>query len=308
MKVAYKLNDGRYLWIGFPINNTIEDVFDLDTTYNAPFDFAGCYAAMPTHLGFRIENLHVFKTVKTATNGFKYFEVAKESCHKQSEKIYKIFLKDYIRHPISNIETRLSTDVFMTSLLYNGFNKITFKLKQNAINYLELPEQYNTETVYKFDENPGVSFIDSRKLIIVPKDKHILLQYNQLDVASIRECYDNGWIDFDMESMNDLDHTATYFLYNQYDYLQNFKLQDWIVGVAVKHKNTIITASKPRRHDYCLHRMDFNRDKKFDVQGFITHNGHFVDRHDGKVLATKMGQIIRHCGNEEHQLYSDNLW
>lgn len=46
----------------------------------------------------------------------------------------------------------------------------------------------------------------------------------------------------------------------------------------------------------------------FFEQGFIDQHGVFMDRFEAKVVADNAYQVIRHCGGDQSQLYSENLY
>lgn len=43
-------------------------------------------------------------------------------------------------------------------------------------------------------------------------------------------------------------------------------------------------------------------------QGFIDQHGDFLSRDEALIIAKRENQIVRRCGGDEHQLYSENLY
>lgn len=68
-----------------------------------------------------------------------------------------------------------------------------------------------------------------------------------------------------------------------------------IIYTGFRH-NDILNYAKP---------FGFLRDAE---SGFITDKGIFVNRKEALIIAKENNQIIRRCGGDETELYSENLW
>lgn len=81
-----------------------------------------------------------------------------------------------------------------------------------------------------------------------------------------------------------------------------------IIAAAIKNGDKIYTLPPPNRHHHIIEIMPFPRDIGKDVCGFLTSTGNYVDRKEALSIAKASKQIIKSCGGDEHQLYSENLW
>lgn len=68
----------------------------------------------------------------------------------------------------------------------------------------------------------------------------------------------------------------------------------------------------PRHYDAVMHAQLKLIDEPYSsanvVQGFVDQFGMFMDRREARKVATEAGQIIRQCGRDEEELYSENLY
>lgn len=86
-------------------------------------------------------------------------------------------------------------------------------------------------------------------------------------------------------------------------------MSETIVACAIKHRELVYTLPKPARHHNILHEiMPYPRNFEYDIQGFITDTGRFVDRYEAWDIAVANDQIYRRCGGDNGRLFSENLW
>lgn len=83
-----------------------------------------------------------------------------------------------------------------------------------------------------------------------------------------------------------------------------------IIGVAIKHGDTVICLPKPNRHHHVIKYMVFdlwiNGPVGHEGQGFYDAKGKYYDREEARKYAIEIGQ----CTNPEHptELFSEDLW
>lgn len=81
-----------------------------------------------------------------------------------------------------------------------------------------------------------------------------------------------------------------------------------IIAAAVRNAGKIYTLPPPNRHHHIIETMPYPRDIGLDECGFMTNNEMFVTRKEALEIARNAKQIVKRCGGDEHQLYSENLW
>jgi hypothetical protein len=81
-------------------------------------------------------------------------------------------------------------------------------------------------------------------------------------------------------------------------------------AIKIKYQNQFIIFTG-FRHYHCLelmHKLNINRDKKDDIQGFIVLNDDgnemFVDRFEGARIATELGYKLKY----PNCLFSEDIW
>lgn len=85
----------------------------------------------------------------------------------------------------------------------------------------------------------------------------------------------------------------------------------WIVAAAIKQGKMTCSVPKPGRHGDVIREMagagipiPIN-----GQQGFLTSDGHFVDRVRAHSIAHDADQIIRNSSGREHvELFSEDVW
>lgn len=83
-----------------------------------------------------------------------------------------------------------------------------------------------------------------------------------------------------------------------------------IVCAAMLHQDGSIICS-PRHYDPIARaqvKMSGKVWKGFETQGFVDQWGVFITREDALEIAKKAGQIIRRCGGDKRELFSENLY
>jgi len=99
------------------------------------------------------------------------------------------------------------------------------------------------------------------------------------------------------------------------DYLNDpFVGKRRIVCAAINYKNTIVLGI--RHHDSFMNeeikRLKFlfanEWDRTCEVQGFVDQWGNFMNREDARIVASATNQIIKRCGGDTNQLFSENLY
>ncbi len=69
----------------------------------------------------------------------------------------------------------------------------------------------------------------------------------------------------------------------------------------------VFSLRRPARHHDVMRSCPSSIDDDHE-QGFVTDRGRFVGREEALVLATAARQIVRRCGGDSFQLYSENVW
>lgn len=77
-----------------------------------------------------------------------------------------------------------------------------------------------------------------------------------------------------------------------------------IVSAAVLHCGVIATG---HHHGECMRKLPKDRIKAYDVQGFLTSRGDFVDRVEGFGIALAAGQLDEGGYSRFGYLYSEDL-
>ncbi len=86
-----------------------------------------------------------------------------------------------------------------------------------------------------------------------------------------------------------------------------------IVAAAIKSRRSdiIYYLDPPARHHDVIQIMPVvgsGPRRERGTQGFLTSSGRFVDRAEGLAIAIAANQIIRRCGGDDDELFSENLW
>jgi hypothetical protein len=81
-----------------------------------------------------------------------------------------------------------------------------------------------------------------------------------------------------------------------------------IIGPAIKKDNIIYSLKKPKRHHDVIKYIieEFKLDAKNGEQGFITHDGKFLNRRDAAEYVLKRKDITKLSWPP--LLYSEDLW
>lgn len=85
--------------------------------------------------------------------------------------------------------------------------------------------------------------------------------------------------------------------------------EGYIVAAAIRQGTMICSVPKPGRHHDVIREMARSGIPiPIDgEQGFLTSEGHFVDRKRAKYIATLAGQVLTKHGNP-NQLFSEDVW
>lgn len=93
------------------------------------------------------------------------------------------------------------------------------------------------------------------------------------------------------------------------------KLRVVSAAIKIKTPNGDITVSDvpPARHHNLLGVMNWLtlKYRSLEVggeQGFLLSDGRFVNRKQALTVARRAEQIIRRCGGDDRELFSENLW
>lgn len=84
-----------------------------------------------------------------------------------------------------------------------------------------------------------------------------------------------------------------------------------IIAVAIFQDGVIYSLAAPARHHHVIAHMVRDVDLPIPIkgkQGFVDDTGHFLSRAQALKVAKAAGQIIRRCGGDNHELFSENLW
>jgi hypothetical protein len=87
-----------------------------------------------------------------------------------------------------------------------------------------------------------------------------------------------------------------------------------VVCAAQRNRTTGAIVTGARHFDKTMHNtialIDPNHEQGWaqSQSGFIDQFGTFLTREEAWIVATLRGQIIRRCGNDERQLFSENLY
>lgn len=89
--------------------------------------------------------------------------------------------------------------------------------------------------------------------------------------------------------------------------------QERIVAAAIKSdaSGIVYHVEAPGRHHNVIAimpRVGEGPKRECGEQGFLTSSGRFVDRTEGLAIAKAANQIIRRCGGDSDELFSENLW
>lgn len=83
----------------------------------------------------------------------------------------------------------------------------------------------------------------------------------------------------------------------------------YIVAAAIKEGNMVCSVPKPGRHHDVIREMA-RSGVPIPIagqQGFLTSEGHFVNRYEARDIARMAGQILTKTGNPD-QLFSEDVW
>lgn len=83
----------------------------------------------------------------------------------------------------------------------------------------------------------------------------------------------------------------------------------YIVAAAIKEGNMVCSVPKPGRHHDVIRAMATSGIPIPIVgqQGFLTSEGHFVNRYEARDIARMAGQILAKTGNPD-ELFSEDIW
>jgi hypothetical protein len=84
-----------------------------------------------------------------------------------------------------------------------------------------------------------------------------------------------------------------------------------VVCAAIRHPVTGLVICGARHFDPIMHAVvDKLRqpDWAFADQGFIDQFGNFLTREEALAIAKENGQILRECGGDDKELFSENLY
>ena len=84
-----------------------------------------------------------------------------------------------------------------------------------------------------------------------------------------------------------------------------------VVCAAIRNNDGDIICG-PRHFDKIMHRL-ISASRKRDAwkmaeQGFVDQRGDWLTREEALHIALANGQIIRRCGGDDHELFSENLY
>lgn len=88
---------------------------------------------------------------------------------------------------------------------------------------------------------------------------------------------------------------------------------DWIVGVACKYNDLVLSLPAPARHHHVIRVgvliMGYPRAwcGKSGAQGFYTKDGRYLTRKEAMVVARKNGQLL-HPDDTTKELFSEDVW
>ena len=83
-----------------------------------------------------------------------------------------------------------------------------------------------------------------------------------------------------------------------------------ITHVAIKFEGKIWSLSRPNRHHHIVHQIYVETGVEPDngVQGFLDHDGAFLDRKQALIHATECDQLLAGRSVWAEELCSENLW
>lgn len=83
-----------------------------------------------------------------------------------------------------------------------------------------------------------------------------------------------------------------------------------VVCAAVRHTGTGLVVCGARHFDMVMHAQieALGLPDDWDEQGFIDQRGTYMTREEAFGVASAAGQIIRRCGGDDGQLFSENLY
>lgn len=79
------------------------------------------------------------------------------------------------------------------------------------------------------------------------------------------------------------------------------KMDDGSIVLGVRHYD-------PNMREAFMSRRCANESTHVVEQGFIDNKRNFLTREEAFVVAKEQGQIIRRCGGDEKELFSENLY
>lgn len=88
------------------------------------------------------------------------------------------------------------------------------------------------------------------------------------------------------------------------------RLDRRVVCAALRNSRGEIICG-PRHFDATMHQQIRNHastDWKGAEQGFVDQRGEWLTREEALHVALANGQILRRCGGDDHQLFSENLY
>lgn len=86
-------------------------------------------------------------------------------------------------------------------------------------------------------------------------------------------------------------------------------MQRRVVCAAIKNKRGVVVCS-PRHWDTLMHAQALitGEDWYQAEQGFVDQRGQWLTREEALAVAVMAGQIVRRCGGDDHELFSENLY
>ena len=82
-----------------------------------------------------------------------------------------------------------------------------------------------------------------------------------------------------------------------------------VVCAAIKLRNGIVVPSA-RHFDGVMVKLlrEYNINSNGSIQGFVDNKGNFLTRSEALLVANKENQILRNCGGDDKELFSENLY
>lgn len=83
-----------------------------------------------------------------------------------------------------------------------------------------------------------------------------------------------------------------------------------ITHVAIQHQGVVYSLPAPCRHHHVIHWIYLHIGVPVDneIQGFLDHDGNFLDREQAWLHALAHGQVKFHFRPGDNWLYSEHVW